>query len=259
MIWKAMFEEPFFLHIVPYDWEKADRLITTRATAGPRSYLETTCYSFHQAPAHSDDPSLDAIESAHPSPHGALSWLRTCRLIYTEAKPLPKDKDISLHVCDIFTFVAAVDGRTPSLPLSQVRSMSFCMKMDVEDVFYAQNLPALQALTIFAHFECLPFQGNDRLGDGPEDPAPRLRRVDCPWIISYVRPYSLLQALTRTVSMGDVKLDLAGVRHNPWNRCPNVGDRCWCRGRSIDESSVPVEQIKLHLMAGIWKVSIKRD
>ncbi|KAH8434255.1 uncharacterized protein LDX57_011893 [Aspergillus melleus] len=125
-----MLDDPFLLHTIPYDLESADHITTTRAIHSFPSYLETTCNSFHTEPAHEPHSNIEPAKHPAPSPVGALSWLRSCRLIYTEAKPLLAN-NVSLHICDKVTLGAAFGGRTPSLPLSQIRSLDFCARLEV--------------------------------------------------------------------------------------------------------------------------------
>ncbi|KAH8434256.1 uncharacterized protein LDX57_011894 [Aspergillus melleus] len=114
------------------------------------------------------------------------------------------------------------------------------------------HLPSLQTVTLFVSFECVPFQGNDPAElDRPGQSAWRLQLKGGGWLGSF-RPYTLFHVFRGSVPVPNVRFDLAGIRHNPWNLCPNVGDQCWCRGKSIDADSVPWEKTSTSIIE-VWK------
>lgn len=118
-----------------------------------------------------------------------------------------------------------------------------------------QKLPILQTVTLSIGFECVPFQGNVLTElDRPAQPAWRLQWKDEYefWISSF-HPYTLFNDFHGSVPVPNVRFDLAGIRHNPWNLCPTYGDQCWCRGKSIDADTVPWEDMRRHIIKRLGK------
>lgn len=127
MIWKAMLEDPFLLHTIRYEQAGKHPITALHAISLRPSYLENTCWSLHTELAHEPHSNASPINRPVSSAIGALSWLRTCRLIYNEAKPL-LENNLSLYVCDNVTLSDALSGRTSPIPRSQIQALELCGK-----------------------------------------------------------------------------------------------------------------------------------
>lgn len=151
MIWKLVIgPEPYLLHPAPFKWDKLQINVATQCTAMSASYLDNSCATLHGKPAYGHEitmPPADDESPTEPNRSGALSWLRTCRLIHTEAKKLLVN-NISLHICDGLTYQAALERGSCYLPLSQIRFLTLCVPIKVASdcrghfwYFYNNNTP----------------------------------------------------------------------------------------------------------------------
>ncbi|KAK1147932.1 hypothetical protein N8T08_000448 [Aspergillus melleus] len=244
-----------------------------------------------------------------PSPPlpGALSWLRTCRLICAEATPLLATNLPPIHICDSKILDLALDGYTPSFPFSAIKSLTLCVTIKVMSDYKDGFLPSmggeydrhmnqwskwpsssstwpvkpigsLETVRLHVGLECCASQlnirpvigrpGDDRVIKGalhrPRGQAPKLKWVggkemaDIGDLVSGMCPLIVFGGWVPKV---EVEFDLDGVRHS-WSLVPRVRDWCWCRGRKIDEKSVPMEKIRRafrEFLLGIEEVGLGKD
>lgn len=120
MIWKAVVDTPILLYGSDFSQGAPVQITAIRSLALDPQYVKHPCDKNHQAPR-------SAKKRKGPGP---LSWLRTNKQIHAEAQPVIY-ANMSLHICQPMV-LAAVLANTSNLQSRTVRSLSICMKIQIE-------------------------------------------------------------------------------------------------------------------------------
>ncbi|KAL5323978.1 hypothetical protein ACEPPN_008520 [Leptodophora sp. 'Broadleaf-Isolate-01'] len=265
-IWKLVFETGI-IHLFSLSYSNTAVVKSLGASLLKTSRMLGVCSNFHHD--HQPRQSIFAINGS--SGPGPLSWLRTNRQIYNEAKSFVQG-NLSFHFCNTLVFDAFLSQQQKAIfSLSTCQSLSLCLKIRIESDYrdgfsfardrnahgwdglhsrYASRralvdeaknlLPVLRELKLHIFFVCKQAQG-PRLGQvyRQKDPA-KLFCVDNPRKVEAfinrfcdVRPLNILRmAKLDAVS---VQFETDAMEHYT---VPSVDDRCWCIGRTVDESSL---------------------
>jgi hypothetical protein len=144
MIWKAAVAmDPILLLGRAYTSGAPIQALSLASTSLPPSSPPSKCRDLHQYPSSKSKTNRSKKPRA-PTP---LSWLRTNRQIYTEARSILYEH-MTVHFCNVFTFNALfLQPRTSIIHPALLRSLSFCLTLvidsDLRDGFRLSRAPGI--------------------------------------------------------------------------------------------------------------------